>query len=86
MDLLNSDSYSHRPANILLSEKNVPVLVDFGFAEQYRLESRKAFLSNISYGTPEVSHLPFLLPSSPLSFQSFSPNPCHSYLPTLLTF
>ncbi|TRM63866.1 kinase-like domain-containing protein [Schizophyllum amplum] len=42
-----------KPANILLSEKNVPVLVDFGFAEQYRLESRKAFLSNISYGTPE---------------------------------
>lgn len=45
----------HRPANILLSPENIPVLVDFGFAERYDLDSHKAFLSNLSYGTPEVS-------------------------------
>ena len=43
-----------RPANILLSEKQVPVLVDFGFAEKYDLQSTKAFCSNLTYGTPEV--------------------------------
>jgi serine/threonine protein kinase len=45
-----------RPANILLSEKQVPVLVDFGFAEKYDLEKDKerAFRSNLTYGTPEV--------------------------------
>ncbi|KAK2465369.1 hypothetical protein APHAL10511_002723 [Amanita phalloides] len=42
-----------KPANILLSEKNVPVLVDFGFAEKYDLRSTTAFHSNLSYGTPE---------------------------------
>ncbi|KAL4261794.1 non-specific serine/threonine protein kinase [Pleurotus pulmonarius] len=42
-----------KPANILLSHKNVPVLVDFGFAERYDAKSSKAFLSNLSYGTPE---------------------------------
>lgn len=44
-----------RPANILLSHKNVPVLVDFGFAEKYDVGSATAFHSNLSYGTPEVS-------------------------------
>ncbi|KAH8824981.1 hypothetical protein DL96DRAFT_1467433 [Flagelloscypha sp. PMI_526] len=42
-----------KPANILLSPKNVPVLVDFGFAERYDMSSDKAFHSNLSYGTPE---------------------------------
>ncbi|KAG5653104.1 hypothetical protein H0H81_002251 [Sphagnurus paluster] len=42
-----------RPANILLSHKNIPVLVDFGFAEKYDLKSTTAFHSNLSYGTPE---------------------------------
>jgi serine/threonine-protein kinase GIN4 len=42
-----------RPANILISHKSVPVLVDFGFAERYDPDSSKAFLSNLSYGTPE---------------------------------
>ncbi|KAI0647816.1 hypothetical protein C8Q79DRAFT_952090 [Trametes meyenii] len=42
-----------KPANILLSSENVPVLVDFGFAERYDTESSEAFHSNLSYGTPE---------------------------------
>ncbi|EDR13823.1 uncharacterized protein LACBIDRAFT_177307, partial [Laccaria bicolor S238N-H82] len=42
-----------KPANILISHKNIPVLVDFGFAEKYELESDVAFHSNLSYGTPE---------------------------------
>ncbi|KAF8073913.1 hypothetical protein FPV67DRAFT_774267 [Lyophyllum atratum] len=42
-----------KPANILLSSKNIPVLVDFGFAEKYDVKSTTAFHSNLSYGTPE---------------------------------
>ncbi|KAF9525504.1 kinase-like domain-containing protein [Crepidotus variabilis] len=42
-----------KPANILLSHKNIPVLVDFGFAEKYETSSDTAFHSNLSYGTPE---------------------------------
>ncbi|TFK91868.1 hypothetical protein K466DRAFT_481834 [Polyporus arcularius HHB13444] len=42
-----------KPANILLSNENVPVLVDFGFAERYDMDSSEAFHSNLSYGTPE---------------------------------
>ncbi|KAF7314512.1 Protein kinase domain-containing protein [Mycena kentingensis (nom. inval.)] len=42
-----------KPANILLSSKNIPVLVDFGFAEKYDTKSSTAFHSNLSYGTPE---------------------------------
>ncbi|KAF8887180.1 hypothetical protein BD779DRAFT_1528545 [Infundibulicybe gibba] len=42
-----------KPANILLSAESVPVLVDFGFAEKYDIESSTAFHSNLSYGTPE---------------------------------
>ena len=42
-----------RPANILLSTENIPVLVDFGFAERYEMNSHAAFQSNLSYGTPE---------------------------------
>ncbi len=51
----------HRPANILLSERQVPVLVDFGFAEKYDLQGAKAFSSNLTYGTPEVCALVLLL-------------------------
>ncbi|KAH8082009.1 hypothetical protein BXZ70DRAFT_631704 [Cristinia sonorae] len=42
-----------KPANILLSSENVPVLVDFGFAERYDISDSTAFHSNLSYGTPE---------------------------------
>ncbi|EMD40192.1 hypothetical protein CERSUDRAFT_45824 [Gelatoporia subvermispora B] len=42
-----------KPANILLSYQNVPIFIDFGFAEQYNLKSTYAFHSNLSYGTPE---------------------------------
>ncbi|KAJ3482863.1 hypothetical protein NLJ89_g12113 [Agrocybe chaxingu] len=42
-----------KPANILLSPKSIPVLVDFGFAEKYDTDSETAFHSNLSYGTPE---------------------------------
>ncbi|KAJ7643947.1 kinase-like domain-containing protein [Roridomyces roridus] len=42
-----------KPANILLSTKHIPVLVDFGFAERYDTKSGVAFHSNLSYGTPE---------------------------------
>jgi serine/threonine protein kinase len=44
-----------RPANILLSHKNIPVLVDFGFAELKDPEDDTSFHSNLTYGTPEVS-------------------------------
>ncbi|KAI0061549.1 hypothetical protein BV25DRAFT_1916896 [Artomyces pyxidatus] len=42
-----------KPANILLSYEQVPVLVDFGFAEKYDMKASKAFHSNLTYGTPE---------------------------------
>ncbi|KAI0357501.1 hypothetical protein OH77DRAFT_1588381 [Trametes cingulata] len=42
-----------KPANILLSDEDVPVLVDFGFAERYDVDATDAFHSNLSYGTPE---------------------------------
>ncbi|KAG7445820.1 kinase-like protein [Guyanagaster necrorhizus] len=42
-----------KPANILISPKNIPVLVDFGFAEKYDPDSDTAFHSKVSYGTPE---------------------------------
>ncbi|GBE83047.1 predicted protein [Sparassis crispa] len=42
-----------KPANILLSQDNVPVLIDFGFAERYDVDTSNAFHSNLSYGTPE---------------------------------
>ena len=50
---IHGSDYHDRPANILLSTDNVPVLVDFGFAERYELASKEAFHSNLSYGTPE---------------------------------
>ncbi|EKM51593.1 uncharacterized protein PHACADRAFT_102228, partial [Phanerochaete carnosa HHB-10118-sp] len=42
-----------KPANILLTPANVPVLIDFGFAKQYDPQAPDAFHSNLSYGTPE---------------------------------
>jgi serine/threonine-protein kinase GIN4 len=47
-----------KPANILLSRAQIPVLVDFGFAEKYDRDAPHAFHSNLSYGTPEVCALP----------------------------
>jgi hypothetical protein len=43
-----------RPANILLTNKNVPVLVDYGFAEKNDPEDETSFHSSLAYGTPEV--------------------------------
>ncbi|WVQ96253.1 hypothetical protein IAU59_003357 [Kwoniella sp. CBS 9459] len=42
-----------KPANVLLSYNDIPVLVDFGFAQQWDIGSRGCFLSSISWGTPE---------------------------------
>ncbi|KDQ20831.1 hypothetical protein BOTBODRAFT_101107 [Botryobasidium botryosum FD-172 SS1] len=42
-----------KPANILLSETETPVLVDFGFAEKYDSSAQSAFQSSLAYGTPE---------------------------------
>ena len=39
----------------MLTTRNVPVLIDFGFGEVYDLTSPEAFHSNLKYGTPEVS-------------------------------
>lgn len=58
---LAAPQLSFRPANILLSTKNIPVLVDFGFAEKYDMKSSTAFHSNLSYGTPEASCVDSLL-------------------------
>jgi serine/threonine protein kinase len=44
-----------KPANVLLSYTDIPVLVDFGFANQYDVRSKNSFLSNVCWGTPEVS-------------------------------
>jgi protein-serine/threonine kinase len=46
-----------KPANVLLSHNDVPVLVDFGFAQKWDVGQRGSFLSTISWGTPEVSYL-----------------------------
>ncbi|KAI0754696.1 hypothetical protein C8Q80DRAFT_1266285 [Daedaleopsis nitida] len=56
IDFLHKRGVVHndiKPANIMLSNENVPVLVDFGFAERYDVQSPEAFHSNLSYGTPE---------------------------------
>lgn len=44
-----------KPSNVLLSYTDIPVLVDFGFATRWDMHSKSAFLSTISWGTPEVS-------------------------------
>jgi len=46
-----------KPANIMLSFSDVPTLVDFGFANKWQLDGRSAFLSDITWGTPEVRHI-----------------------------
>lgn len=38
----------------MISSKNVPVLIDFGFAERYDASAPEPFVSNLHYGTPEV--------------------------------
>ncbi|KAM0751501.1 kinase-like protein, partial [Meredithblackwellia eburnea MCA 4105] len=56
VDFLHSHGCSHndiKPANILISDDDRPVLVDFGFAQQYDLKSDNKFRSNLSWGTPE---------------------------------
>jgi serine/threonine protein kinase len=45
-----------KPANVLMSHNDVPVLVDFGFAQRWDTSYRGSFLSSISWGTPEVGH------------------------------
>ncbi|WRT68102.1 uncharacterized protein IL334_005077 [Kwoniella shivajii] len=42
-----------KPANVLLSHNDIPVLVDFGFAQRWDVGVRGSFLSSISWGTPE---------------------------------
>ncbi|EJT98673.1 kinase-like protein [Dacryopinax primogenitus] len=41
-----------KPANIMLSERDEPVLIDFGFAQHHPPEEGR-FLSQLAYGTPE---------------------------------
>ncbi|KAK4698616.1 hypothetical protein P7C70_g7657, partial [Phenoliferia sp. Uapishka_3] len=56
VDFLHSNGCTHndlKPANILLSREDNPVLVDFGFAQQYDLGHKDRFLSSLSWGTPE---------------------------------
>lgn len=56
VDFLHSNGCSHndiKPANILLSDEDRPVLVDFGFAQMYDLSNKDRFLSSLSWGTPE---------------------------------
>lgn len=45
-----------KPANVMISHNDIPVLVDFGFAHKWPTDGRGAFLSTISWGTPEVSY------------------------------
>ena len=44
-----------KPANIMISHNDIPVLVDFGFAHYWPMDNRDAFWSEITWGTPEVS-------------------------------
>lgn len=41
-----------KPANILLSADDRPILIDFGFARRYDVTQPEAFLSSLSWGTP----------------------------------
>ncbi|GAA5992416.1 hypothetical protein JCM5350_000973 [Sporobolomyces pararoseus] len=53
---LHSHGITHndiKPANILLSADDRPVIIDFGFANQWDLNSPDRFLSTISWGTVE---------------------------------
>ncbi|KAL7420476.1 hypothetical protein Q5752_004426 [Cryptotrichosporon argae] len=42
-----------KPTNVLLSYNDVPVLVDFGFAQRWDMAARSPFLSTICWGTSE---------------------------------
>ncbi|WVR06634.1 hypothetical protein IAU60_003666 [Kwoniella sp. DSM 27419] len=42
-----------KPANILLNHNDIPVLVDFGFAQQWDVNDRNCFLTTLVVGTPE---------------------------------
>ncbi|GAA5836326.1 hypothetical protein JCM5353_005988 [Sporobolomyces roseus] len=42
-----------KPSNILLSSDDRPILIDFGFAQQWDTRSPDRFLSSLSWGTPE---------------------------------
>lgn len=46
-----------KPANVMLNYNDVPVLIDFGFAQQWDIGRGTNFVSDISWGTPEVSHV-----------------------------
>ncbi|BGP11529.1 hypothetical protein JCM10049v2_007436 [Rhodotorula toruloides] len=53
---LHSHGIAHndiKPSNILLSQDDRPVLIDFGFAQQYEEGKPERFLSSLSWGTPE---------------------------------
>ncbi|GAA5956726.1 hypothetical protein JCM8115_000660 [Rhodotorula mucilaginosa] len=53
---LHKHGISHndiKPSNILLSSEDRPILIDFGFAQQYDVGNPEAFLSSLSWGTPE---------------------------------
>lgn len=61
---LHKHGISHndiKPSNILLSSEDRPILIDFGFAQQYDVGNPEAFLSSLSWGTPgsctPVAHL-----------------------------
>lgn len=49
-----------KPSNILLSEDDRPILIDFGFAQHYEVTKPDAFLSSLSWGTPGPSLENFL--------------------------
>ena len=76
--MLSSD-VSHRPANIMLTARNVPVLIDFGFGEVYDLTSPEAFHSNLKYGTPEVRSSALQSPLVVLIYVH-----CSTWLPNVL--
>lgn len=44
-----------KPQNVVISNRNVAVLIDFGFANMYSTRQRGAFLSEDNLGTLEVS-------------------------------
>ncbi|GJN94468.1 hypothetical protein Rhopal_007548-T1 [Rhodotorula paludigena] len=56
VDHLHMLGISHndiKPSNILLSAKDEPVLIDFGFAQCYSVTAADRFLTSLSWGTPE---------------------------------
>lgn len=56
VDYLHANGCTHndiKPANILISPDDAPVLADFGFARLHDREESDRFLSWTSWGTPE---------------------------------